>query len=252
MWVWAGTLRAPLQTAGLASRAMGGCQRVLSCILSALSQVGKEVPGKTCRRHQGGHSLRKAHLHNRNILAVFVLVTPKWSLWRPPATALQSRRLPAPVACPNGGLRPTQRSWKNPSGLSLVVGEREAHSPPHCFCREGWRRTFKRLPPLFPQALLETALTRVVLPMPILVLPPIIMSLLEKYVGRRWPWGGGSPYGAGGAGRGVKACQAGGEDGMLWGVIFHIMSAQGPARLLKEGRFSWLLPICSTLSRVSQ
>ncbi|NXF38797.1 SFXN5 protein, partial [Nyctibius bracteatus] len=30
------------------------------------------------------------------------------------------------------------------------------------------------------QALLETALTRVVLPMPILVLPPIIMSLLEK------------------------------------------------------------------------
>lgn len=30
------------------------------------------------------------------------------------------------------------------------------------------------------QALLETALTRVVLPMPILVLPPMIMSLLEK------------------------------------------------------------------------
>ncbi|OXB63015.1 hypothetical protein ASZ78_003110 [Callipepla squamata] len=29
-------------------------------------------------------------------------------------------------------------------------------------------------------ALLETALTRVVLPMPILVLPPIIMSILEK------------------------------------------------------------------------
>lgn len=33
---------------------------------------------------------------------------------------------------------------------------------------------------VFPQALLETALTRVVLPMPILVLPPIIMSVLEK------------------------------------------------------------------------
>lgn len=34
---------------------------------------------------------------------------------------------------------------------------------------------------VFPfQALLETALTRVVLPMPILVLPPIIMSILEK------------------------------------------------------------------------
>lgn len=31
-----------------------------------------------------------------------------------------------------------------------------------------------------PQALLETALTRVVLPMPILVLPPIVMSMLEK------------------------------------------------------------------------
>lgn len=32
------------------------------------------------------------------------------------------------------------------------------------------------------QALMETAVTRVVLPMPILVLPPIIMSFLEKYV----------------------------------------------------------------------
>lgn len=31
-----------------------------------------------------------------------------------------------------------------------------------------------------PQALLETALTRVVLPMPILVIPPIFMSMLEK------------------------------------------------------------------------
>lgn len=30
------------------------------------------------------------------------------------------------------------------------------------------------------QALLETALTRVVLPMPILILPPIIMAALEK------------------------------------------------------------------------
>ncbi|XP_053111159.1 sideroflexin-5 isoform X5 [Hemicordylus capensis] len=35
-------------------------------------------------------------------------------------------------------------------------------------------------------ALLETALTRVVLPMPILVLPPIIMSLLEKSRRRAW------------------------------------------------------------------
>lgn len=35
-------------------------------------------------------------------------------------------------------------------------------------------------PLLAPQALLETALTRVVLPMPILVLPPIVMSMLEK------------------------------------------------------------------------
>lgn len=35
-------------------------------------------------------------------------------------------------------------------------------------------------PLLDPQALLETALTRVVLPMPILVLPPIVMSVLEK------------------------------------------------------------------------
>lgn len=32
----------------------------------------------------------------------------------------------------------------------------------------------------FMQALLETALTRVVMPMPILVLPPLIMSALEK------------------------------------------------------------------------
>ncbi|NWZ90469.1 SFXN5 protein, partial [Nesospiza acunhae] len=37
-------------------------------------------------------------------------------------------------------------------------------------------------------ALLETALTRVVLPMPILVLPPIIMSVLEKtWLLRCWP-----------------------------------------------------------------
>ena len=35
-------------------------------------------------------------------------------------------------------------------------------------------------PLLAPQALLETALTRVVRPMPILVLPPIVMSMLEK------------------------------------------------------------------------
>lgn len=34
--------------------------------------------------------------------------------------------------------------------------------------------------PILTQALLETALTRVVLPMPILVLPPIVMSMLEK------------------------------------------------------------------------
>lgn len=32
----------------------------------------------------------------------------------------------------------------------------------------------------FLQALLETALTRVILPMPILLLPPIVMSFLEK------------------------------------------------------------------------
>lgn len=32
-----------------------------------------------------------------------------------------------------------------------------------------------------PQAIMETAFTRVVLPMPIFVLPPIIMSYLERY-----------------------------------------------------------------------
>lgn len=40
--------------------------------------------------------------------------------------------------------------------------------------------TLLTMPLLAPQALLETALTRVVLPMPILVLPPIVMSMLEK------------------------------------------------------------------------
>lgn len=33
-----------------------------------------------------------------------------------------------------------------------------------------------------PQAITETAFTRVVLPMPIFVLPPIIMSYLERFV----------------------------------------------------------------------
>lgn len=33
-----------------------------------------------------------------------------------------------------------------------------------------------------PQAIMETAFTRVVLPMPIFVLPPIIMSYLERFV----------------------------------------------------------------------
>lgn len=79
----------------------------------------------------------------------------------------------------NGGLRPAQHSWENPSGLFLVVGERE-DPPPLGAPPFLPGRTFKRPPALFPQALLETALTRVVLPMPILVLPPIIMSLLEK------------------------------------------------------------------------
>lgn len=37
----------------------------------------------------------------------------------------------------------------------------------------------------FPQAITETAFTRVVLPMPIFVLPPIIMSYLERFVQRR-------------------------------------------------------------------
>lgn len=32
-----------------------------------------------------------------------------------------------------------------------------------------------------PQAIMETAFTRVVLPMPIFVLPPIIMSYLERF-----------------------------------------------------------------------
>lgn len=35
---------------------------------------------------------------------------------------------------------------------------------------------------LYPQAIMETAFTRVVLPMPIFVLPPIIMSYLERFV----------------------------------------------------------------------
>ena len=34
------------------------------------------------------------------------------------------------------------------------------------------------------QAVLSTAGTRVVLPAPILIIPPVIMSLLEKYVSR--------------------------------------------------------------------
>lgn len=33
----------------------------------------------------------------------------------------------------------------------------------------------------FCQALMETAFTRVVLPLPIFVLPPMIMAYLEKY-----------------------------------------------------------------------
>lgn len=44
----------------------------------------------------------------------------------------------------------------------------------------GFFYTYKHIFLLNFQALLETALTRVVLPMPILVLPPIIMSILEK------------------------------------------------------------------------
>lgn len=36
--------------------------------------------------------------------------------------------------------------------------------------------------PPSPQAIMETAFTRVVLPMPIFVLPPIIMSYLERFV----------------------------------------------------------------------
>lgn len=35
---------------------------------------------------------------------------------------------------------------------------------------------------LFPQAIMETAFTRVVLPMPIFVLPPIVMSYLERFI----------------------------------------------------------------------
>lgn len=35
---------------------------------------------------------------------------------------------------------------------------------------------------MFPQAIMETAFTRVILPMPIFVLPPIIMSYLERWV----------------------------------------------------------------------
>lgn len=33
---------------------------------------------------------------------------------------------------------------------------------------------------LFVQALMETSLTRVVLPMPVLLLPPLIMAILER------------------------------------------------------------------------
>lgn len=75
---------------------------LLSCIFSALFLVGKEVPGKTCRRHQGGHSLQKAHWHNRNVL---LLVTSLWSLWLPPAGpfAAWTPQVPAPVGCTTVG-----------------------------------------------------------------------------------------------------------------------------------------------------
>lgn len=41
---------------------------------------------------------------------------------------------------------------------------------------------------LFVQALMETSLTRVVMPMPILLLPPLIMAILERSEKFLWIW----------------------------------------------------------------
>ncbi len=41
---------------------------------------------------------------------------------------------------------------------------------------------------LFVQALMETSLTRVVLPMPVLLLPPLIMAMLERSEECLWIW----------------------------------------------------------------
>lgn len=72
---------------------------------------------------------------------------------------------------------------QTPAGLFRGAGERGRPPTPLgalLFPAGGQATNLKQPPTVSPQALLETALTRVVLPMPILVLPPIIMSLLEK------------------------------------------------------------------------
>ncbi|KAG8134233.1 hypothetical protein E2320_007368 [Naja naja] len=118
---------------------------------------------------------------NRNATKVGLNVLIQRANQFTPATRILIQRfVPFPaVASANICNVVLMRHTELEEGIDVLDGEGNVVGSSRIAARhEGKRHIWS--PIVSPQALLETALTRVVLPMPILVLPPIIMSLLEK------------------------------------------------------------------------